>query len=123
MHSIGKQDRSQLNTRLFHPGRDWVVGLFCAFVLCLGAAGYAGYEFLMFSKNIDEPVSLESSVVLYRQDKAQDVFVVYRDKNMQFDRLRSDKSNVPTEEITVDPGTAVNSDTEEVPDDASLTPE
>ena len=95
LHIVKKLSKhKRLRDTMIHPVRDWTAGFGVAIVLFVGAAAYAGYTFLTFSKNIDEIVITKSSVVSYKKDLASEVLDTYRKRKTMFELLRSERSPV-----------------------------
>ena len=113
---VQKRGKGVPERRLMHPARDWSIGLLLSSTIFLILSAYMGYSFMERTKNVDEATVIDSSVIIYKSDLAQDVLEKYRDKNKSFERLRNDRSNVPPPPVI----TEEESGTEEVSETSEL---
>jgi len=78
---------------MFHPEREWTIGLGTAVVLFVAVALYTASLFLEQSKNIDRTVFVERTKTNYDQKLIQDVLEQYEAREKEFEALRANRSN------------------------------
>ena len=91
---LKKRVRGIPDHRIMHPVRDWTIGLAVTTIIFICSTLYAGYAFLVRSKAVDDEIRIESTVIVYKRDAAQEVMEEFSDRVSNFEALRSDRSNV-----------------------------
>jgi len=86
--------------RLFHPQREWGIGVLVFAILIISGSIVVGNIFVQYRGGNTVQGNLEEAIPQYREVIVQDALELYRARNEEYQRLRGNVAPVPLEVAT-----------------------